>query len=421
MTPIAAFPRRPLRALTIPRQALVSDKATSSNHPDDKTPFCRICRRQFSQYTCPRCNLLYCSLSCFRAEAHSQCSEPFYRDQLASDIHAEPLASATERQAMMNLLKRFEEDNLDNPFANPETDDDDDRDDLEQRLAGIDLESASADRIWAALTPEERARFTRAVQDPASELAQTLLTSPDLVDDIPAPWWLPSSITPPVNAPAFRPAQPPDVMAIPEALLAAPTPPPPAQAFPLAYNLVAILVAYAYASRHLSAYPLVSSPEACALISRLAPFLAAREDKTCFPGIESASTDLFSRFDAGSITPIAFALLLHDAATLLRPPLVTEDDGMALALRALSDLHALFRPRAPRTAAKIMFYAAQVRRASAPALRALAADVEHWAAKLKKEGEGGRNGEQEEAAAREVSGINHGHDSREKPLIVELS
>lgn len=48
---------------------------------------------------------------------------------------------------MMDLLKRFEEDNLDDdPFANPEYSDDegaggdgDDGDDLERRLAGIDL------------------------------------------------------------------------------------------------------------------------------------------------------------------------------------------------------------------------------------------------------------------------------------------
>ena len=103
------------------------------------------------------------------------------------------------------------------------------------------VESASADSIWAALTPEERARFTRAVQDPASVLAQTLLTSPDLVNDIHAPWWSPSSSTLPANAPAPHPARTPDVMAIPEALLAAPTPPSPAQAFSLAYNLVSIL------------------------------------------------------------------------------------------------------------------------------------------------------------------------------------
>jgi hypothetical protein len=104
------------------------------------------------------------------------------------------------------------------------------------------VESISADRIWAALTPEEGARFPRAMQDPASELAQTLLTSPDL-DNIPALWWLPLSTTPLVNALTSRPVLLPGVMVmtIPEALLAAPTPPPPAQAFPLAYNLVAIL------------------------------------------------------------------------------------------------------------------------------------------------------------------------------------
>ena len=32
------------------------------------------CRRQFSRYTCPRCNLLYCSLSCFRAEVSQNLS-----------------------------------------------------------------------------------------------------------------------------------------------------------------------------------------------------------------------------------------------------------------------------------------------------------------------------------------------------------
>jgi hypothetical protein len=160
-------------------------------------------------------------------------------------------------------LKRFEEeDGLDDPFANPQNDDDDeggDDDDLERRLAGIDLgefclgrawpvahghqnasaESASADKIWAALTPEERARFTRAVQDPASELAKTLLTKLDLADDVPTPWWVASSSTLQANAPASRPTLPPEAMAIPESLLAAPTSPSPT--FPLAYNLVAIL------------------------------------------------------------------------------------------------------------------------------------------------------------------------------------
>jgi len=362
---------------------------------------------------------------------HSQCSEPFYREQLASDIHAEPSTSAAERKAMLDVLKRFEEeDGLDDPFANPQNDDDDeggDDDDLERRLAGIDLESASADKIWAALTPEERARFTRAVQDPTSELAKTLLTKLDLADDVPTPWWVAPSSTLQANAPASRPTLPPEVVAIPESLLAAPTSSSPAPTFPLAYNLVAILAAYAYASRHLSAYPLAtSSPEARTLVSRLAPFLVAQDDKTRFPGIESAATDLFSRFDAGAITPPAFALLLRDAATLLHSPLVVaedEDSEPVPALRALSDLHAVFAPSAPRAAAKVMFYAAHVHRASAPFLRALGADAERWAAKLEREGESGvvLVADAASSSQKQVGQQVPRDDRREAPLVVELS
>lgn len=60
-------------------------------------------------------------------------------------------------------------------------------------------------------------------------------------------------------------------------------------------------IAYAYASRHLSTYPLSSSPEARIVVSRLVPFLVARDDKTRFPGIESAATDIYSRFGAVTI------------------------------------------------------------------------------------------------------------------------
>ncbi|KAH9164514.1 hypothetical protein EDB89DRAFT_2139871 [Lactarius sanguifluus] len=390
---------------------------SSSPPPDDKTPFCGIADVADSSLG-TRALVAISSTARSRVFGHSQCSEPFYRDQLASDIHTEPSTSATERKAMLELLKRFEQDSPDDPFSRPEESDDDEdpADDLDRRLAGIDLGSASADNIWAALTPEERSRFTRAVQDPTSELTKTLLTSPDLTDDIPAPWWTSSPTTPAV---APRRAQPPDLIIIPKSLLAAPPRPPssPAPAFPLAYNLVAILIAYAYASRHLSACPLASSAsDARALVSRLVPFLVAQDDKTRFPGIESASTDVFSRFGAGTITPSAFALLLRDAATLLRPPLVAEGDEGALALRALSDLHDLFTPRAPRTAAKIVFYAAQMQRASAPHLRAVTADAERWAGKLELESQS-RPGPA--AVDVVVGGPPFGGDTREKPRIVE--
>ena len=87
-----------------------------------------------------------------------------------------------------------------------------------------------------------------------------------------------------------------------------------------------------------------------------------------------------------------------------------------LALRALSDLHDLFEPHAPRTAAKIVFYAAQVQRASAPLLRAVAADAERWAVKLELEAQlrlGPTVGEEED----KVGGL---VDTGKKPLAVEL-
>jgi hypothetical protein len=44
-----------------------------------------------------------------------------------------------------------------------------------------------------------------------------------------------------------------------------------------------------------------------------------------------------------------------------------------------------------------VFYVVQVCHVSAPVLHAVAADVEHWAVKLKMEDEGGWNREQEKA------------------------
>ena len=101
------------------------------------------------------------------------------------------------------------------------------------------------------------------------------------------------------------------------------------------------------------------------------------------------------------MTPSAFSLLLRDAATLLAPQRVSivefiinddddDDNGgggaparedppadppASPASRALSDLHALFRPAHPSVAAKVLFYAAQVHGARASVLAALADEV----------------------------------------------
>lgn len=37
------------------------------------------CHSQTFKYSCPRCNIKYCCLYCYRSEGHQQCSEAFYK------------------------------------------------------------------------------------------------------------------------------------------------------------------------------------------------------------------------------------------------------------------------------------------------------------------------------------------------------
>ncbi|KAI0316007.1 hypothetical protein OF83DRAFT_1061091, partial [Amylostereum chailletii] len=370
------------------------------------------CRRQFSRYTCPRCNLAYCSIPCFRSEGHAQCSESFYRTQLESDINTTPSKSIEERKQMMDLLKRFEEDNLDDPFENIDDDDDNEGEVLEKRLAGLDLDDASYDQLWATLTPAERSRFLNAVRDPSSELAQELLASPSIMEDVRTPWWEVSDAPAPLsshisaansNVPKTK-GDKPDIMVIPSSLNSFQ----PLPSFPLAYNLVAIFLAYAYITRHFAysplSHPSFSSPaDARDTIRKLVPFLPDKRSKTILETLDAAVTDVWSRFEPGTVTPALFTLLLQDVATLLHPRRVIPIDRSSSspesaleaslhinAILALSDLHQLFLSqgdpsvtarasgeRSPNsTVAKLMFYEAQVNRLSVDFMYGLSDEVE---------------------------------------------
>ena len=44
--------------------------------------------------------------------------------------------------------------------------------------------------MWEMLTPAERRKFVKALENPSSELAQTLLASKQLEVEIEQPWWI---------------------------------------------------------------------------------------------------------------------------------------------------------------------------------------------------------------------------------------
>ncbi|KAK7019915.1 hypothetical protein R3P38DRAFT_2971182 [Favolaschia claudopus] len=338
-----------------------------------ETVTCGLCRRQFSKYTCPTCNVPYCSLTCFRSPVHSQCSETFYKKEVESDIRAEPSKSASERQRMLELLKRFEEESSTQDDLNSE--DEDKESDLARRLKNVDLESTSPDQLWTLLTADEREKFLKAMEDPSSELALQLLASEELSVEKQEPWWSAAFS----GMSSAQHGALPDPIKIPTTL-ASPSRPGP----PLIYNSCAVLIAYAYTIRNLSVSSLSAAAEpdaeaARAIFASLTPFLTSRTSQTLHTSLESALTTLHSRLPADSATPQLLALLMRDAASLLRPSLVVDAESHLhiQALRAFGDMHALFQTRV-HVAHKIAFYAAFV--VSSPTVRTAATELERGVA-----------------------------------------
>ncbi|KAL6499248.1 hypothetical protein OROHE_026125 [Orobanche hederae] len=69
---------------------------------------CRVCEKQFSQYTCPRCNIRYCSLHCYKS--HSvRCTESFMRENVMDELlQVQP--NEESKSKMLDILKRFHEE-----------------------------------------------------------------------------------------------------------------------------------------------------------------------------------------------------------------------------------------------------------------------------------------------------------------------
>lgn len=136
--------------------------------PDSNSP-CALCRKNASKYTCPRCNVRYCSSSCYKSGKHSQCSELFYKDCVLEAMN-EHKGSAEDKLKMLEMLKKLEEQGRDEDAFDAE--------DLEERLQDIDINS-DPEGVWSALTENERQEFESAVK--SGEISNLI--------DVWVPWW----------------------------------------------------------------------------------------------------------------------------------------------------------------------------------------------------------------------------------------
>lgn len=179
----------------------ISSQLSQSQFTKSSERLCAICRIRSSSYTCPQCNIPYCSSACFRDVKHERCSKPFAKQaleeerKLREDEEAERgggggfVVDEQEREKMMDILKRLKsldtnvksassraakpklgkfrssENGNENEIIDDQSEEEEEgsewEDDISQKAQklGIDLDTADTQELLAMLNAEERKRF----------------------------------------------------------------------------------------------------------------------------------------------------------------------------------------------------------------------------------------------------------------------
>ncbi|KAF7825524.1 zinc finger HIT domain-containing protein 2 isoform X1 [Senna tora] len=141
--------------------------STSLNPPS--RIICHVCQKQFSQYTCPRCNSRYCSLHCYKS--HSlRCTESFMQENVVQELQ-QMQPDDESKHKMLDILKRFHSeevsDSMDEDYQTLS------EEIIEKVLSGVEVN-------FDDLSMEEKKRFQRAI---ASGELSKMFKPWD-------PWWL---------------------------------------------------------------------------------------------------------------------------------------------------------------------------------------------------------------------------------------
>ncbi|CAH2093620.1 unnamed protein product [Euphydryas editha] len=142
---------------------------------------CGLCDDKPSKYCCPRCEVFYCSLDCYKSEKHMECSESFYRECVNQEL-ASHQVDEDAKAKMIEILKKMYENGDDEVegLENCEDIDSDDGSEIDLQTRIQDLNLDDPDALWNALTEDERNEF------------ESMLSKGDVGSIIPQwePWWL---------------------------------------------------------------------------------------------------------------------------------------------------------------------------------------------------------------------------------------
>jgi hypothetical protein len=99
-------------------------------------PLVRRCARQYARYTCPRCNLAYCALACYKQHSES-CTSQFHKEHAAGELQG-VRAEDGDKRAMQEILRRVAEQQREDEEAQ--------RPLLEAAMQGLSLEAVLVGR-----------------------------------------------------------------------------------------------------------------------------------------------------------------------------------------------------------------------------------------------------------------------------------
>ncbi|CAL5206709.1 unnamed protein product [Lathyrus oleraceus] len=150
---------------------IVTTDQSSTSSPNPTRIICHVCQKQFSQYTCPRCNSRYCSLPCYKS--HSlRCIESFMKENVVQELQQMQPDEQTKHK-MLEILKRFHsEEEMDNMDEDSFEDSTLSEETIEKILSGQEIS-------FDDLSLEEKKQFQRAIA--CGELSK-MITPWD-------PWW----------------------------------------------------------------------------------------------------------------------------------------------------------------------------------------------------------------------------------------
>lgn len=151
---------------------------TPSKAPSQSDVVCSICMKKQGQYTCPKCDQLYCSLDCYKSEKHQNCSESFYEGNVKDELALDKGVDAEEKKRMLDVLDKYGEGaadewkyelpddakkkrkELEEQLANQEDEDEDISPEDLQELEKV-VDQSSVEQLWEMLTEEEKAEFKK--------------------------------------------------------------------------------------------------------------------------------------------------------------------------------------------------------------------------------------------------------------------